>query len=236
MIRTLHALPVFGVSGRLAGSISSAGVLSPVPRRADGPEAFRWFLSRRRLRGSISPDAVAALASAIQTQEGYYPGSLAYQNNNPGNLVYAGQPGATQGAGGFARFSSYNAGLSALDNQITLDATRGTDINGNPTTTVSELLSSWAPASDPRNNTAAYIASVSAQTGYDPDAPLSSLGAPGVAAPLPDITADSVSGDLADVVGLDSTVDLSAVGLPSPAPTLALAGAAIALLLVSRLF
>ena len=44
---------------------------------------------------------------------------------------------------------------------------------------MSDLLNSQAPSSDPRNNTPAYIASVVSQTGYDPNAPLSSLGANG---------------------------------------------------------
>lgn len=85
-------------------SVYVSGVLRAVTaRRADGPLGFALF-RQGRLRGSaIDPSAVASLASAIQTQEGYYPGSLAYQNNTPGNLVYAGQAGATQGAGGGVR-------------------------------------------------------------------------------------------------------------------------------------
>lgn len=159
-------------------TVRLGAILRSAPRRADPPQAFAAVFSsrRHRLRGSISPTAVDALALAIQNQEGYYPGSISYQNNNPGNLVYAGQPGASPGAGGFAKFSTYDAGLTAEKNQITLDATRGTDINGNPTTTVSELLTSWAPPS--QNDTASYISSVSSQTGYDPNAPLSSLDAP----------------------------------------------------------
>ena len=199
------------------------GLAGSVPRRADPPRHFLLVFGRRRLRGSISPAAANALAMAIQQQEGYYPGSVAYRNNNPGNLVYAGQPGATRGAGGFAVFSSYNAGLTAEVNQINLDATRGTDINGNPINTAGDLISSWAPASE--NDTAGYIAGVAAQTGYDMNAPLSSLGAPGISAPLVDMSA--VSSDLADAAsGFDSTVDLSAVGLPSSTPVYALVGAA----------
>lgn len=168
---------------------------------------------------TIAPAAVTTLANAIQTQEGYYPGSLAYQNNNPGNLVYAGQPGASRGAGGFAQFQTYDQGRAALENQITLDATRGTDVNGNPTTTVSELLASWAPASDPANNVPAYIASVTSQTGYDPNAPLSSLGSDGSGGfSLSDILAptDISTQPLADSsVGLWLAAGLAAVVLAS---------------------
>jgi hypothetical protein len=124
----------------------------------------------------MNPLAVTALANAIQTQEGYYPGSVAYTNNNPGNLAYAGQPGATQGPNGFAVFSSYTAGYQALQNQIVLDATRGTDVNGNPINTVGDLISSWAPASA-GNDTSSYISSVASQTGFAASDNLLSLGA-----------------------------------------------------------
>lgn len=193
------------------------------PRRADGPAAFVRVFGRR-LRGSISPVAVNSLAQAIQQQEGYYPGSLAYRNNNPGNLVYAGQPGATLGAGGFASFPSYSAGYQALENQITLDVTRGTDVNGNPVTTVGQLISSWAPPSE--NDTATYIANVSASTGFDPNASLSSLGAG---------TLDFSTVDTAGVSGsLDSTVDLSSLGISTPVPVYAIAGVAVLALLLFR--
>lgn len=221
-----------------------------VPRRADSPAAFRAFFGRRRLRGSISPTAVNALASAIQTQEGYYPGSLAWQNNNPGNLVYAGQPGASAGAGGFARFSSYDAGLTALKNQITLDASRGTDANGNPINTVSDLISSWAPSSDPRNNTPAYIASVASQTGFDPNAPLSSLGTPTFTVDVYGTPIDSTSSagslpsgyqfdpgmsggvDLSSVTS--ATVDLSSIGLSSSVPWWWIGAGVVGALILSR--
>lgn len=222
------------------GSVTHAAV----PRRADPPAAFVAFFSRRRLRGSIAPAAVNALASAIQTQEGYYPGSLAYTNNNPGNLIYVGQPGATQGAGGFAKFSSYDLGLSALKGQITLDATRGTDAAGNAVTNVSELISSWAPASDPRNNTPAYIASVAIQTGYDPAAPLSSLGAPApdgtlVSSSVLDTsgTSDPATFSFSDLSSYDPSLDLSSIGGPSSVPAaLVVGGGLVGAYLISRLF
>lgn len=213
----------------------------PKPRRADGPRAFLAVLSARRLRGgTISPDAVSALAGAITTEEGYYPGSVSYQNNNPGNLVYAGQPGASPGVGGFAAFDTLADGQAALNNQITLDATRGTDVNGNPTTTVSQLLTSWAPPSE--NDTSSYISSVAAQTGYDPNAPLSSLGSADTTAsmaPLNTLT-DAIDStdtgtDVSDL--LSGTVDLSSLGIATPVPTFALlaAGLGVALLVSQAL-
>jgi hypothetical protein len=96
-------------------------------------------------------------------------------NNNPGNLVYAGQAGASPGAGGFAQFSSYQAGRNALISQLQLDAVRGTDLNGNPINNLSDLIYSWAPPSE--NDSAGYLANVVSQTGFSASAPLSSLGA-----------------------------------------------------------
>lgn len=176
--------------------------LTAQPRRADPPGTFILWRHRVRLSGAISPTAVNAIAGAIQQQEGYYPGSVSYTNNNPGNLVYAGQPGATPGPGGFAKFQTLADGQNALLNQINLDATRGTDVNGNPTTTIAQLISSWAPSSA-GNDTASYIANVSATTGYDPNAPLSSLGY----SDLQDLT------DAGIYAGSPTGFDLSGLGI-----------------------
>lgn len=222
----------------------SPAAIAP-PRRADWPTGFRAFYGARRLRGSISPAAANSIAQAIQQQEGYYPGSLAYRNNNPGNLVYAGQAGATQGAGGFASFTSYNAGYQAMLNQISLDASRGTDASGNPTTTVSQLLTSWAPPS--QNDTATYISNVAASTGFDPNAPLSSLGTDAGATPTFSIDAygtgdsdGSITDGSGSTGGLDlssltgGTVDLSGIGLSSAVPWWWLALGALGVVALSR--
>jgi hypothetical protein len=215
-------------------SVYVGGVLRALPRRADSPLAFVAFYGGRRLRGSISPSAVDAISSAIQKQEGYYPGSVAYQNNNPGNLIYVGQPGATAGAGGFASFSSYDLGLQAMKNQIQLDADRGTDAAGNPTTTISQLITSWAPPS--QNDTSSYISNVSSWTGFDANAPLSSLGTSSYTFDLGTTSNGDTGGfDLSSIT--DSTVDLSGLGLSSSVSTpLLVGGGLVGLLVLSRIF
>lgn len=75
-----------------------------------------------RLGGLGSIDTVA---QAIQQQEGYFPGSLAYINNNPGNLIPAGQAGCSPGSGGFCKFPDYDTGYAALQRQVNIDASRG---------------------------------------------------------------------------------------------------------------
>lgn len=74
---------------------------------------------------NITLGDINTVAQAIQTQEGYYPSTPAWVNNNPGNLVPAGQPGCSAGTGGFCAFPDYATGYQALLNQISLDVSRG---------------------------------------------------------------------------------------------------------------
>ena len=143
--------------------------------------------------------------------------------------------GPRLGLGGFASFSSYDLGLQAMKNQIQLDADRGTDVTGKPTTTIAQLIASWAPPS--QNDTAAYVSAVSSSTGYDPNAPLSSLGTsdfsfdPAVSSGR----SDSGGFDLSSIT--DSTVDLSGLGLSSSVSTpLLIGGGLVGLLVLSRIF
>lgn len=72
--------------------------------------------------------------------------TLAGKNNNPGNLRYVGQKGATQGAGGFARFATPEAGWQALLNQIDLDKSRAGASTASPeVTSLTNALNSLAP-------------------------------------------------------------------------------------------
>lgn len=71
--------------------------------------------------------------------------------NNPGDLRYAGQAGATN-EGGFASFKTLAEGIAASNKQLNLYASRG--IN-----TIDKIISQWAPPNE--NNTAAYKAYVS---------------------------------------------------------------------------
>ena len=113
-----------------------------------------------------------SLAQAIFRQEGvvdssgnWVTGSLGYRLNNPGNLNYAGQPGATpsgQGNGSEAQFDTLADGIAATNAQLALDASRGL--------TLAQRLQTWATG-----NQAAYVANVSSWLGVDPNTPLSQL-------------------------------------------------------------
>jgi hypothetical protein len=84
---------------------------------------------------------------------------LNIRNNNPGNLRFAGQEGATPGEGGFARFESPEAGLAAMQRQIELDTQkRGM--------TLDAFINKYAPPNE--NNTKNYVEFVARRTGLDP--------------------------------------------------------------------
>lgn len=102
-----------------------------------------------------------------QRQKKYYEqtyGGAKGGANNPGNLEFAGQAGAT-GGGRFANFSNPLAGLTALGRQLELYGDRD-HLN-----TISGIIGKYAPASD-HNDTAGYIASVSKSLGLGAGAPL----------------------------------------------------------------
>lgn len=147
----------------------------------------------------LPPSTVSTIASTIQQVEGYIPpnaqypnGTLAYQNNNPGNLRYVGQAGATQGAGGFAKFPSYDAGVAALQNQIQIYAGQGL--------TIQQMMNIYAPASD-GNDPNSYANTIASALGVSADTPLQSLSDDQLAS-----IADGTSPDLSSSIdGIDPT-------------------------------
>lgn len=101
-----------------------------------------------------------SLKSVDNSYDAYGTMPRGIRNNNPGNLNYAGQAGATMegGEGGrFAVFESMQHGVAALYKQLQLYFKRG--IN-----TLSSIVKTYAPASD-NNNVDAYISALSKATG-----------------------------------------------------------------------
>ena len=119
--------------------------------------------------GGATPPAAPAPAATAPAAAPQNPNAtpvsmpLGLRNNNPLNLRFAGQDGAEQGEGGFARFPSVEAGLSAAQRQLGLYASRGVN-------TLRGAISRWAPPSE--NDTDAYVTRVAQATGIDPDAPI----------------------------------------------------------------
>lgn len=90
------------------------------------------------------------------------------RNNNPGNLNYVGQSGATKESGEngrFAVFESMRDGISALYKQIQLYLSRGVN-------TIESVVNKYAPADD-NNNVQAYIRQLVGATGKQADEKLS---------------------------------------------------------------
>ena len=122
-----------------------------------GEAIYKWF----GFPGS-SPSAPAAAPSSAPPAG---TGPRGIRNNNPGNLNFVGQAGASleRPGGRFAAFGSAQDGLNALANQLDLYRRRGID-------SVRSIIGKWAPPSE--NNTEAYIARVSKQMGVGADARL----------------------------------------------------------------
>jgi len=89
------------------------------------------------------------------------------RNNNPGNLNFVGQDGATLESGSnarFAKFTSMEAGIAALAKQLQLYASRGVN-------SIRTIVNKYAPAGD-GNNTAAYMQALAKSVGVGVDAQL----------------------------------------------------------------
>lgn len=103
--------------------------------------------------------------------------SIAYRHNNPGNLMYVGQKGATKGdsrgSGYWAMFKSAKAGYQALVNDLVAkqQGRTSTGLSGNSTLT--ELMHIYAPPHE--NNTSSYIDKVSKELSVDNKTPIKNL-------------------------------------------------------------
>ena len=183
---------------------------------------------------------INTLAAAIQKMEGYYPGSLAYTNNNPGNLVYAGQAGATKSCSSnrycYAKFPDYDTGYNALLNQIQGQAASGQNLQAfiwqyaPPCPKAGQYpdANGMCPDGTRGNDTSAYLASLQAATGASADTPLTQII--GGASPAPmDTTATAPDPAAA------STFDLGTfLADPTNAILGALAVGGVALLVFKR--
>lgn len=115
--------------------------------------------------------SVSGLAAAIQQMEGWYPGSLSYRNNNPGNLRPGSLAvGSTGSNGGYAVFPDYQTGLNALIGLI--------QSPGYWNLTLTQFFAKYAPSAD-GNQPGSYAASVASMLGVDANTPLSTLAAGG---------------------------------------------------------
>lgn len=110
----------------------------------------------------LAPVGLTQPPSSAASDSASLPRGL--RNNNPLNLVYARQAGTDPDSpsdGRFARFTTFDGGVTAATRQLLRDQARG-DL------TPRQLIQRWAPPNE--NQTGAYVANVSRSTGLDPDA------------------------------------------------------------------
>jgi len=147
---------------------------------------------------------MVAWANAIAQFEGYdSSGSRPQRNNNPGDLKYAGQPGATgQDSSGFAIFPDAATGFQALYNQLQAY------VNEYPDYSLLQIMAHYlgqgsTPASNSQGNAFTYAQAVASSIGVSTSTTLAELAA-GVTSPP--ATAPTIA-DSTDADGTSSNGD-----------------------------
>jgi hypothetical protein len=131
-------------------------------------------------------DFISTWASAIAQFEGFNtPGSRPARNNNPGDLKFAGQSGATgTDSAGFAIFPDPTTGWTALYNQLNLYVTEFP--NDSILAIMAHYLGQSSATSDAQGNAFTYANFVAQALGVDPSTTLGALAAGVAAAIVPD--------------------------------------------------
>ena len=108
---------------------------------------------------------------------------LAFVNNNPGNVMYVGQAGATEGENGFAKWSTPEAGWNGMIDDLNvklsgrgqMNAQGHGDVN---TATLADMISVYYPPTGKGNSQAEYeqyVQQISQWTGYTADTKLKDM-------------------------------------------------------------
>ena len=120
----------------------------------------------------VGESVIEKMAAAIQSFEGWFPGSRSYRNNNPGNLRWS-NPDSIPWSGAIGLddsdhviFDSYNSGWQALLYQLTLAFTGQSQVYS-PSDTLYDFFSKYA-----EGNQTQYAESVAAALGVSPETQL----------------------------------------------------------------
>jgi hypothetical protein len=143
-------LIIVGIVLLIPLTLSVMALVSDIPQEIEEPAPI------------VEIDKILILAQAIQQFEGYYAGSLAQRNNNPGNLRYS--PLQSGERDGFAYFDTFEIGMEALKHQIRIGAT-GTSRVYRPDMTLSDFFTRYAPLKD-GNEPVEYTKFVLRETGF----------------------------------------------------------------------
>ncbi len=176
--------------GLLSGDTSSLSSKITVQAEPIGNTTAKSAIDIVKERGGVinmplpkySSENLNSLLVAMSVEEGYFGNKgdteattskrLPVVNNNPGNLRFAGQPGAVNYKG-FARFKSPEAGWDALKNQIMVAIT-GQSANYSPNMTLLDFVKKYAPEHD-NNRPDIYAKRVSERIGLPLDTRLSEI-------------------------------------------------------------
>lgn len=130
---------------------------------------------------SSSSDKIDDWCLAIRAHEGFYApgenpaypsGTLAWRNNNPGNLVFRGQENA-RANGRFAKFNTYQDGYNALRNML-IWACTGQSRVYSPDDSLLTFFAKYAPDSD-GNDSVGYAKAVARRIGVPVETPIKKL-------------------------------------------------------------
>jgi len=139
--------------------------------------AYFLFSSREGIM-TATKGLMDKVADAIQSFEGWQPGSISYRNNNPGNIRFFGGE-HWQGQIGvdsrqFVIFDTYENGRRALIKLLTNAATGAIMPNYTPQMSVYEFFAKYAPATD-NNEPRHYAEFFAGQVGINPSDSISTL-------------------------------------------------------------
>ena len=143
-------LIIVGIVLLIPLTLSVMTLVSDIPQEIEEPAPI------------VEIDKILILAQAIQQFEGYYAGSLAQRNNNPGNLRYS--PLQSGKRDGFAYFDTFEQGMEALKLQIRIGATGESRVY-RPDMTLLQFFNIYAPSSD-NNQPSIYYQFVLDTTGF----------------------------------------------------------------------
>lgn len=108
----------------------------------------------------------SALADAITRQEGFFPGSASYKNNNPGNIMDIGYYRQT-GKFKLQAYPTLEAGRAALESLVDKYVSAGH--------TLTSFFAKYAPSGHGGNDPSVYAKNVAGWLGIPVDVPLSQV-------------------------------------------------------------
>lgn len=204
-----------GNAKTLADAYAAAGIYSAggsgligeynVYLAGGGTATFTGFvqqLSGAKSTGSVIGKDAGTQAVSLNSTISIPIGSDAAQSNNIGGLKFVGQPGASAGQNGFAKFDTPGDGYTALVNQVR-KYVNGNMSGINAQTTIADMVKTWASTSSAQGQSD-WVNNVTSKLGVSADTKISSL--------------DPV--ELANAIAYaETSTNILTMGLPDPSVT-----------------